>query len=142
MQNTAIKKIIIQRVGSPKIFVYLVIWLMFLVFFGTIAQRDSGLYLVQLDYFSSWIKWFGPIPTPSAKFTMFLMTLNLSTYFFRDYIWKIQKIHRTMSTYAGKYLNCHGGSPWRSLCAVCCPLSAVRCPLSAVPLPQPLTTLG
>ena len=108
MQNTAIKKIIIQRVGSPKIFVYLVIWLMFLVFFGTIAQRDSGLYLVQLDYFSSWIKWFGPIPTPSAKFTMFLMTLNLSTYFFRDYIWKIQKIGITI-THAGVLLLLLGG---------------------------------
>ena len=108
MQNIAIKKIITQKIGSPKIFVYLVIWLMFLVFFGTIAQRDSGLYLVQLDYFSSWIKWFGPIPTPSAKFTMLLMTLNLSSYFFRDHIWKIQKIGITI-THSGVLLLLLGG---------------------------------
>ena len=63
MSKDKIKKIIIYKIGSPKIFVYLIIWLMLLVFFGTIAQRDSGLYLVQLDYFSSWIKWFGFLPT-------------------------------------------------------------------------------
>ena len=108
MQNTNIKKIIIQRVGSPKIFVYLVIWLMFLVFFGTIAQRDSGLYLVQLDYFSSWIKWFGPLPTPSAKLTMLLMTINLSSYFFRDHIWRIQKLGITI-THSGVLLLLLGG---------------------------------
>ena len=108
MLNSKIKKIIIQKIGSPKIFVYLIIWLMLLVFFGTIAQRDSGLYLVQLDYFSSWIKWFGPLPTPSAKFTMLLMTLNLSSYFLRDYIWKIQKIGITI-THSGVLLLLLGG---------------------------------
>ena len=77
MQNIEIKKIIIQKIGSPKIFVYLIIWLMLLVFFGTIAQRDSGLYLVQLDYFSSWIKWFGLLPTPSAKLTMIVICMNV-----------------------------------------------------------------
>ena len=47
-------KTYINKIGSPKIFVYLIIWLMVLTFFGTIAQKDLGLYLVQLDYFSSW----------------------------------------------------------------------------------------
>ena len=50
MQDIEIKKIITQKIGSPKIFVYLVIWLMFLVFFGTIAQRDSGLYYHTEEY--------------------------------------------------------------------------------------------
>ena len=103
MQKDRIRKIIIDTIGSPKIFVYLIIWLMFLVFFGTIAQRNSGLYLVQRDYFSSWIKWFGLLPTPSAKLTMFFMTINLSSYFFRKGIWKIKKIGITI-THSGVLL--------------------------------------
>ena len=103
MSKDKIKKIIIYKIGTPKIFVYLIIWLMFLVFFGTIAQRDSGLYLVQLDYFSSWIKWFGFLPTPSAKLTMFMMLINISCYFFRDGIWKINKIGITI-THSGVIL--------------------------------------
>ena len=87
-----IRKIMTQKVGNPKIFVCLIIWLMILVFFGTLAQREQGLYLVQLDYFSSWIKWFGFIPTPSAKLTMLIMFISLSGFFFRPNIWNINKI--------------------------------------------------
>ncbi len=86
-----------NKIGSPKIFVYLIIWLMILTFFGTIAQKDLGLYLVQLDYFSSWIKWFGFVPTPSAKLTMFLMSINLSCYFFKPNIWTVKKIGITIT---------------------------------------------
>ena len=81
MNNNKLNKIIINKIGSPKIFVYLIIWLMILVFIGTIAQRDSGLYLVQQEYFSSWFKWFGLLPTPSAKLTMLAIFVNLSCYF-------------------------------------------------------------
>ena len=76
---------------------------MILVFFGTLAQRDQGLYLVQLDYFSSWIKWFGLLPTLSAKTTMLLMFINLSCYFIRPGIWSIQKIGITI-THSGVML--------------------------------------
>jgi len=94
------KNIMVHRVGNPKVFVFLIIWLMILVFFGTLAQRDQGLYLVQLDYFSSWIKWFGPLPTPSAKLTMLAIFINLSGFFFRPNILKLQKIGITI-THAG-----------------------------------------
>ena len=94
---------IIRTVGSPKIFVFLIIWLMILVFFGTLAQRDQGLYLVQLDYFSSWITWFGLLPTLSAKTTMLFMFINLSCYFIRPGIWSIQKIGITI-THSGVML--------------------------------------
>ncbi len=94
------KHIMIHRVGNPKVFVFLIIWLMILVFFGTLAQRNEGLYLVQLDYFSSWLKWFGPLPTPSAKLTMLVMFINLSGFFFRPNILKLQKIGITI-THAG-----------------------------------------
>jgi len=97
MNDNKLKKIIINKIGSPKIFVYLIIWLMILVFIGTIAQRDSGLYLVQQEYFSSWFKWFGLLPTPSAKLTMLAMFVNLSCYFFRPYIWTINKLGITIT---------------------------------------------
>ena len=41
------KNQIIKSIGSPKIFVYTVIWMMILVFFGTIVQKDIGLYRAQ-----------------------------------------------------------------------------------------------
>ena len=72
-------------------------WLIVLVFVGTIAQRDNGLYLVQKEYFYSWIKWFGPIPTPSAKLSMLVIFVNLSCYFFKSGIWKLKKIGITIT---------------------------------------------
>ena len=99
----------INIIGDPKIFVYLIIWLMILTFFGTIAQKDLGLYLVQLDYFSSWIKWFGFLPTPSAKLTMSLITINLSCYFFKPNIWTINKIGITI-THSGVMLLLFGSA--------------------------------
>ena len=51
MSFVEFRNLMIYKIGSPKIFVYLIIWLMVLVFFGTIAQKDYGLYLVQMDYF-------------------------------------------------------------------------------------------
>ena len=101
--NKNIRKIIINKIGNPKIFVYLIIWLMFLVFFGTLAQRDYGLYQVQQDYFSSWIKWFGLIPTPSARLTMLAIFINLICYFFRPGIWSLKKLGITI-THSGVIL--------------------------------------
>ena len=76
---------------------------MFLVFFGTLAQRDLGLYQVQQDYFSSLIKLFGLLPTPSAKLTMVAIFINLSCYFLRPNILSIKKIGITI-THSGVML--------------------------------------
>ena len=43
----------IQKLSNPKIFVFTIIWMMFLVLIGTIAQRDIGLYQAQQQYFFS-----------------------------------------------------------------------------------------
>ena len=83
---------IAHKIGNPKIFVYVVMWLIFLVLIGTIAQRDYGLYLVQQDYFYSWFKWFGFIPTPSVKLSVLILSINLSCYFFRKGICRINKV--------------------------------------------------
>ena len=49
----------IKTIGSPKIFVYTVIWMMVLVFIGTVVQKDVGLYAAQKKYFSSF--WIDPL---------------------------------------------------------------------------------
>ena len=92
-----IRKKIIKYIGTPKIFSFTIMWLIFLVFIGTIMQASEGLYLVQKYYFTSWITWFGPIPAPSAKLTMLIMTINLSCYFLRTEIWKMKKIGITIT---------------------------------------------
>ena len=65
-----------------------VIWLMFLVVIGTLAQRDQGLYIAQQKYFSSWFTWFSIFPVPSGKLIMSIMVINLSCYFLRPHIFE------------------------------------------------------
>ena len=103
-----INKNIIKKIGSPKIFVFTVIWLMVLVFVGTIVQKNIGLYAAQQQYFSSWFKFLGPIPLPSGKLTMLIMFLNLSCYFFRPHIFSINKVGITI-THTGVLMMILGG---------------------------------
>jgi len=91
------KKFLIKYIGNPKVFTFSLMWLIILVFVGTINQKWYGLYQVQIEYFTNWIKWFGYIPTPSAKFIMFLMSINLSCYFLRSGIWKINRLGITIT---------------------------------------------
>ena len=99
----------LKIIGSPKIFVYTVIWMMILVFIGTVVQKDIGLYAAQQQYFSSWINlFFGFIPLPSGKLTMLVMFLNLSCYFFRPHIFSKNKIGITI-THSGMILMLVGG---------------------------------
>ena len=71
-------KFLYNFISSPKIFVYTVLWLMILVFFGTLAQKDIGLYASQMKYFSSYIfLFYDYIPLPGGRVTLLLMTLNL-----------------------------------------------------------------
>ena len=67
-------------------------WMMILVFVGTIAQRDMGLYYAQQKYFSNWLTWFGPIPVPGGRLTMLIMFLNMTALLFRHTLWKIKKV--------------------------------------------------
>lgn len=98
----------ITIIGSPKIFSYTVMWLIVLVFIGTIVQKDIGLYAAQMDYFSSWFKWIGFVPLPSGKITMLVMFINLSCYFFRPNIFNKNKLGITI-THSGVILMLLGG---------------------------------
>ena len=71
-------KLIIKKLSNPKIFVFTIIWMMILVFIGTIAQKDMGLYYAQQKYFSNWIYWLGFIPLPGGRLTMSIMFINMT----------------------------------------------------------------
>ena len=103
-------KILYNLISSPKIFVYTVLWLMVLVFFGTIAQKDIGLYASQMKYFSSYyFLLYDYIPLPGGRITLILMTLNLSSSLFRKTLWKIKKIGVIILHIGGLLLLLGGG---------------------------------
>ena len=99
----------IKIIGSPKIFSFTIMWMIILVFIGTIVQKDIGLYAAQMQYFSSWFTWFGFLPFPSGKLTMLVMFINLSCYFFRPNIFSNKKIGIT-TTHFGVILMLVGGA--------------------------------
>jgi len=69
---------IIQRCASIKITVSCLSALFLLVFFGTIAQIDQGLYLAQARYFHSWyFLILGFLPFPGAKCVLTILFINL-----------------------------------------------------------------
>ena len=83
---------IFRKLGNPKIFVFTIMWMMILVFVGTIAQRDMGLYYAQQKYFSNWLAWFGPAPVPGGRLTMLIMFLNMTSLLFRHTLWQMKKV--------------------------------------------------
>lgn len=69
----------VRRLSSPSIIYYSLFWLMILLFWGTVAQKDLGLYQAQETFFSSWVLWLGDVvPTPGGRLTMLVITLNLT----------------------------------------------------------------
>tara|TARA_Y100001970_G_scaffold284767_1_gene402838 strand:- start:3550 stop:4659 length:1110 start_codon:yes stop_codon:yes gene_type:complete len=85
-------KNILKQLSNPKIFVFTIIWMMFLVFIGTIAQKDIGLYLAQDKYFSNWFTWFWFIPTPGGRLVMLIMFINLASFLFLPLLWTRKKV--------------------------------------------------
>ena len=68
----------LKIMSNPRIFVFTIIWLMVLVFFGTIAQKDIGLFAAQNKYFSSIVIWiYGFLPLPGGLLTMTILFINL-----------------------------------------------------------------
>ena len=81
-----------KLISSPKIFSYTVLWMIILVFFGTIAQKDIGLYESQMRYFSSFYFFLGGfIPLPGGRLILLVMTINLAASLFKKNLWKIKK---------------------------------------------------
>ena len=82
---------IINLIGNPKIFNVTIVWMIVLVFFGTIAQKDIGLYNSQQKYFSNWITWFWLLPTPGGRLTMLIMLINILGSFCSPSLWRVKK---------------------------------------------------
>jgi len=83
---------IFKFLSSPKLFVCTIIWMMVLVFIGTIAQKDIGLYLAQQKYFSNWITWFWLLPMPGGRLVMLFMFINLGSLLFLPGLWSKNKV--------------------------------------------------
>ena len=71
-----IKKII-HRLSQPDVFFYCGLYLLFLLFCGTIAQKYIGLYEAQSKYFSSFFFWFYFIPLPAGWTAMGIIFSSL-----------------------------------------------------------------
>jgi len=79
-KTTNIKDTILKtgrRLGRPDILFWTLPYLMILIFVGTIAQKEIGLYEAQKMFFSSFGFWWMGIPLPSGYSVLGLMTLNL-----------------------------------------------------------------
>jgi hypothetical protein len=70
---------VLQQLSSIKITVLCLGWLFVLVFWGTIAQVEYGLYLAQKKFFYSWFfTTLGFIPLPGAQLTLWVLFVNLA----------------------------------------------------------------
>tara|TARA_Y100001970_G_C14204395_1_gene843066 strand:- start:1176 stop:2222 length:1047 start_codon:yes stop_codon:yes gene_type:complete len=83
--------------------------MMVLVFVGTLAQKDSGLFAVQNKYFSSWILWISYLPTPGGRMTMLIMFINLLFFVFTKTLWKKSKLGILIVHLGGILLMVGGG---------------------------------
>ncbi len=71
---TDIKKSV-MFLASPRAVFYTLIWLMVLLFVGTVAQKYIGLYAAQNLFFSSFVVWFGIVPLPGGLLTLGFLAL-------------------------------------------------------------------
>ena len=100
----------LKVVMSPKIFSYTLIWLIILVFFGTIAQKNIGLYASQMKYFSSFFFLFlGFIPLPGGRLVLLIVTINLFSSLFKSKLWQLKKIGIIIVHLGGLLLLIGGG---------------------------------
>ena len=100
----------LKIIMSPKVFSYTLIWLIILVFFGTIAQKNIGLYASQMMYFSSYYFLFlGFIPLPGGRLVLLLMTVNLFSSMFKRNLWQLKKIGIIIVHLGGLLLLAGGG---------------------------------
>ena len=101
---------VLKIIMSPKVFSYTLIWLIILVFFGTIAQKNIGLYASQMKYFSSYYFLFlGFIPLPGGRLVLLLMTVNLFSSMFKRNLWQLKKIGIIIVHLGGLLLLAGGG---------------------------------
>jgi hypothetical protein len=76
---------IIKFISRTEVFFFALLWLIFLLISGTVAQKYLGLYLAQDKYFSSYIiLLYDVIPVPGGYSIMILIALSLFLKLWRD----------------------------------------------------------
>jgi hypothetical protein len=81
---------------------------MVLLFWGTVAQKNMGLFQAQEKFFSSWLLWLGPIPTPGGRMTMAFITFNLICKLLFASPWKFKNLG-IIITHLGSLMLLAGG---------------------------------
>ena len=82
---------ILRFAAKPHILFYALPWLMFLLIFGTVAQKHMGIYEAQTMYFSSWFMFLGPIPLPGGFLTLGLIFSTLLVKFIFFSQWSLKQ---------------------------------------------------
>ncbi len=78
--------------GRPDILFWTLPYLMMLIFVGTIAQRDMGLFAAQQMFFSSFVFFYAGIPFPGGYTILSIMSVNLIAKFIFLSPWTRAKI--------------------------------------------------
>lgn len=89
-QNPRVRRVF-RWLGGPSVLLYAMPWLMVLLVWGTVAQKDLGLYEAHRLYFSSWIVWAGFVPLPGAYMTLGAITLCLTLKFLFFSPWRMSR---------------------------------------------------
>lgn len=98
----------ILYLGRTEVFFFALFWLMVLLFIGTVAQKDIGLYAAQHKYFSSFFFMAGgTLPLPAGYTIMAIIFSSLTVKLFSQ-PWHIKKAG-TLITHIGGLMLLFGG---------------------------------
>ena len=79
---------LVAVLASPRLFSYALLWLMALVFFGTLAQREVGLYQAREDYLQSFWLFGGNLPLPGGLAVLSLIGVGLAARMLQPQHWQ------------------------------------------------------
>lgn len=88
--NTVIKAA--RSLGKPAVLFYTMPWLMIVTVWGTIAQKEMGLFAATERYFSAFFFNFYGVPLPAGYTILVIMTINLICHLIFYSPWKLSKI--------------------------------------------------
>lgn len=98
----------LKKIANPGLFFFCCLWLMILLVVGTIIQKDIGLYQAQVQYFSSWVIWLGPIPLPGGVSTIVVIFAGLLCQLIFKTKWTLKKLGISIA-HMGSLLLLFGG---------------------------------
>ncbi|MES2729190.1 MAG: cytochrome c biogenesis protein ResB [Pseudomonadota bacterium] len=101
--------------AHPAVLFWVVPYIMLILFLGTLAQADMGLFAAQRTYFNALIFFVGPLPLPGGALALSLLTLNLFVKFLMFSQWSWRKAGIILS-HLGVLLLLSGGI-WTTLTA-------------------------